>query len=998
MSKEQIMTIRCRAFQIVALAAIILTAFPAKAQYYTLGTDPASARWKQLATKNYQFIYPEETDSLARVYAYLFELNRANTMRGLKIDPQRIPIILHPYLSRTNGEVVWAPKRVELMTMPPYDDSYPQPWNEQLALHEGRHIGQMTHYTTGVYGVLFYFLGESSAGLGVGFNPSTWIFESDAVVNETVLSNTGRGRGSALLQYYRAASLEGETRLFDHWRYGSFERFTPNQYSFGYLINSYMYSNSDNYYVTGDLLKLLIDNTFKFFTYWKISFEEASGLTDRQNFNKSMLSLSYEWREDDARRYPFTPYKSISNKKENNYTVYSQVIPTVDGVYAVKSGYEHPTHLVKIGFDGNETVIRPFPAYSSKISPSGKGMYWSESIMSHRWSLKDKSIIRYYDFSTKRTESITTKGYLFNPSISPDGNFLSATEYPVTGGSNLILMTSKGTITDTVPAPDHGQITETAWIGDETVYAMIIKEDGEAIWSISQKGGHSASEWKQESVSQYQSMKNMSSDGDALIFESDLDGVSNIFHYEPVSKLLERMTNSRLGAFSPCFDTIGQVLYYTQFDTKGYHPAATPSSELDWKEADFTKPFKHVVAEQIAQQASKYTVHPTEEQKTMLRDSIESLPSKRYNKLVHMFHIHSWAPFYYNIDRLQEFSFPQWYRSVSPGATIFSQNSLGTATSMLGYSYHDGFHSGHFNFNYTGLYPAIDISMDVNDRDRTVSRYNKGFDPSKSISSSNKPFIIDSLKGVPCIEGEATLYVPLDISSSGISRTFSPYVKYYINNDTYFYHPDDPLEKGHIRKSLEYGIQYSIILPKPKSLLYPKWGFGARIAGISSIGNQSTNGTIGYGSFYCYLPGAFAGNHGFKMTFTGQYQNNKLGYGYISNLAKMPRGYSKSLPSTKFAIITGDYAMPIGLHDTYIASQYLMRLQVIPFADVAFNATRDVDRDILYSFGTDILLDAHLFHIGWQFGFGVRCGVTKEFVEGKTNKPFFQFLYSTPMY
>ena len=161
-------------------------------------------------------------------------------MRGLKIDPQRIPIILHPYLSRTNGEVVWAPKRVELMTMPPYDDSYPQPWNEQLAIHEGRHIGQMTYYTTGVYGVLHYFLGESSAGLGVGFNPSTWIFESDAVVNETVLSNTGRGRGSALLQYYRAASLEGETRLFDHWRYGSFERFTPNQYSFGYLINSYM--------------------------------------------------------------------------------------------------------------------------------------------------------------------------------------------------------------------------------------------------------------------------------------------------------------------------------------------------------------------------------------------------------------------------------------------------------------------------------------------------------------------------------------------------------------------------------------------------------------------------------------------------------------------------------------------------------------------------------------------------------------------------------------
>lgn len=992
------MSIRPAIISFVSSLALIMCAVTASAQYYTVGEDPSTSRWKELNTKNYQIIYPQETDSLARVYAYLLELNRPNTMRGLKIDPPRVPVMLHPYLSRTNGEVVWAPKRMELMTLPPYDGMYPQPWEEQLVLHEARHVGQMTHYTKGIFSQLYYLLGESSAGLGVGFSPSSWIFESDAVINETTLSNAGRGRSGTFLQYFRASAIEGEDRLYDHWRYGSYERYTPNAYAFGYMISSYMFSNSDNYFVTGDLLNSLVGNALHFFTYWRKSFESASGMTDRDNFNKSMLSMSTEWKEDDARRAPFTPYKSISNKVENNYVVYSHVIPTSDGVYAIKSGYEHPTHMVKIAPDGKETIIRPFPTYSSKISTSKDGMYWSESIMDWRWSMKDISIIRYYDFATKKTQSLTSSGHLFNPAVSPDGDMLSVTEYPVTGGSDLVLMTTKGDITDTIPAPDHGQITETAWIGDERVYAMIVKEDGEAIWSIGQKDGKKASDWKQESVSQYQSMQNMSSDGDALIFESDLDGISNIYHFEPDTKKLVRMTNSRFGAFSPQFDSISQTLYYSLFDTQGYHPAATPANDLDWSEADFSKPYKQIVAEQIVQQASKYIQNPTEEQKEALKDSIAELPGKKYCKFTHLIHIHSWAPFYYNMDRLQEFSLSEWYRAVSPGVSIFSQNALGTATSMLGYSYHNGFHSGHLYFNYSGLYPVFDLSLDVNDQNRTVSIFNRNYDPTKPSDNSNPVFRVDTLAGVPSVEGELTVYVPLNISSSGISRTFTPYLRYYINNDTYFYHPDDPDENGSIRQSLEYGIQYSIIMPKPKSLLYPRWGFGARIAGITSIGNQYTNGTICYGSFYGYAPSIFAGNHGFKVTLTAQYQDNKLEYGYISNLANMPRGYSRSLASTRFAKMTGDYAIPIGLHDTYALSQYLMRLQVIPFADLAFNANRDISHALLYSFGTDLLLDAHLFHIGWQFGFGVRIAFTKEFIDGNTKIPTLQFLASTPMY
>lgn len=952
-------------------------------------------KWKQLRTKNYQFIYPAGTDSLARIYAYQFELNRSNTMKGIRSDPKPLPIILHPNLSRSNGMVIWAPKRVELMTMPPYDGSYPQPWAEQLALHEGRHVGQMDHYTKGIFRLLYYLIGESSVGIGIGVTPSSWIFESDAVMNETTLSNAGRGRSGTFLQYYRASCLEDEGRLYDQWRYGSYGRFTPNSYPFGYMINSYMTSTSDNFFSTGDLLNSFVKYAL-YFNYWSKSFRKATGMTDRESFNKSILSMGAEWKEDDAERAPFTPFTPLSSKCEQNYTVYSQVIPTEDGIYSVKAGYEHPRHLIKIYPNGSEKAIRPFPDYSSKISPSSEGFYWSESIINPRWSLEDKSVINFYDFKTGKTVRLTDRGHLFNPAVSGDGKFLSVTEYPVTGGSNLILMTTEGTVTDTVASPMHGQITETAWIGDR-VYALEIVENGEGIWSVLQRNGKISSGWKEEVAPQYQTMKSLVSDGKSLIFEFDLDGISNIYRYDPNSKVLTRIVDSRFGAFAPMFDATGKNLYYSVFDTKGYHPVSTAACFLEEKASDFTKPYKHIVAEQIAQQASKYIEKPSEEGKKQLKDSISNLEAVHYSKAGHLFHIHSWAPVYYNMDRFSEFSLPEWYRVASPGAVVLSQNSLGTATAMFGYSYHNHFHSGHFNFNYTGLYPAFDFTFDINDRNRTAVRYNRYYVPGGTVQNTDGMFTIDTLAHKPLIEANMKVYIPLDLSSGGVNRTFAPYIQYSISNDTYFYHPEDPDSKGLPKQSLEYGIEFSLMTPKPKSLLYPKWGIGARLAAISCIGDQEHNGNIGYGTFYLYMPGLWH-SHGFKATGTFQFQDNKLSYGYIDNLANMPRGYSTSMASIRFAKVTADYAMPIYLNDAYILSQYLMRLQVIPFGDLALNSNRDINDELLYSIGTDLLLDAHIFHIGWQFKFGVRCSFTKDFLTGKVKTPSFQFLVGTPMY
>ena len=82
-----------------------------------------------------------------------------------------------------------------------------------------------TSYTKGVFSFFNILFGEQSLALGIGFYPSVWLLEGDAVLNETDFSNAGRGRSGEFLIYYRTAFLQGDIRSYDHWRYGSYRHY-----------------------------------------------------------------------------------------------------------------------------------------------------------------------------------------------------------------------------------------------------------------------------------------------------------------------------------------------------------------------------------------------------------------------------------------------------------------------------------------------------------------------------------------------------------------------------------------------------------------------------------------------------------------------------------------------------------------------------------------------------------------------------------------------------
>lgn len=979
--------------KIIFVALLLLVNCSLFAQYYSIGSDPASVKWMQIKSNHYNILYPQEMDSLARRYLYLFEKNRSNTEKGLLIETPKVPLIIRPYSTQSNATVVWAPKRVELITTPPATGGYAQNWEKQLVLHEGRHVSQMQHYTKKTFKVFNFLLGEQSIALGVGIYPSAWIMEGDATIHETDMSNSGRGRSGSFLMYYRAAFIEGDTRSYDKWRYGSYHYYTPNKYAFGYMMLSDTRYFTDDYYSTGKIFDRIVSNWWNFFSGWNVGFQQATGKTARKNWRYMTSFMVDMWTKDFQRRAPYSPFNYLLADNDHLYTSYTNLLPWENGsTISLRSGYEHARALVEIDSMGQTHQIRPFSSTTSDLVPTGDGtIVWAETVPDVRWDLKTSSIIRSYDIKTHKMRDITHNTRYFNPTLSPSNDSILVAEYILEGGSNLVVLDrASGDAVFKKAAPNHGQVLKGVLIGNIS-YTSVITEKGLGLYAIDISDPEN--EWYLEIPEQNCYIQNMKAYRDQLYFVSDLDGLNNAYTYNPRTKFLQKLTNSRYGATNPIINESTGELYYSDYSTIGYHPVKTSLDSLEWSPASFDKPFKHPVAEQLALQAKQNTTPITEEEDEAFKTLADTIKAYPYKRFTHLINIHSWAPFYANIDRIMTMSYDHYYQLVSLGATVISQNTLGNATAQLGYSYHKGFHSGHLNFNYSGFYPIFELAVDYNDRNRQITTIDKAVaETNDGIQKYPITYHIDTTS-TPALDASLKVYVPLNFSKSGWHRGLVPQVTLNFSNDQLSVY-GSPFKYRH---SLTYGVRFYSMLSETRTALFPRWGLGVDLQGTSSFGNHNELGNLIYTYVYGYLPG-LTRQQGLKLTASYQKQFSKEYFGFIPNAASMPRGYTNHILSdyTKFTV---DYAIPIYLGDvSWPWLFFLKRLQVIPFVDVAIERDKSYpfNGDIIpnpkqpyYSHGVDVILSAHIIRIGSELSFGFRYARTAD------NRNYWNVLFRT---
>lgn len=953
--------------KLIVFSIAIFTYISSFAQFYYTGHDPANTKWNIIKSENYSLIYPREIDSLARQYLYLLESYRDNIMDPINIKPKRIPVVLHPYISQSNGVVSWAPKRMELFTTPPSHSTETQSWDKQLVIHESRHVGQISHFTQGIYRVLYYIIGEQATGIGLGLVPPKWTLEGDAVFAETMLSNSGRGRSADFFKYYRASFLEGDYRNLDKWLLGSYKHYTPSIYEFGFFQIS-----SDHYFnPTHNRSKEIFSNYDKYWYSPNKMFEiKKYGYKNYSTFQKLWTNI---WEEELSIKGETTKSNKLTTKKEKVYTEKTTPILNDSTLFFIKKGMYDETQLNYISKNNKEKKIRNFSYSYNKLIPSKNGIYWTEIVSDPRWGLRSYSSLFFYNYKNKKVKRLTSKTKYFNPALSSTEDTIAVAEYPTKGSSYLVLLEKTGKEISKTEAPYKGQIKESAFIGDD-IYCSIITDKGLGIYKYSDK------KWSEEIAPQHRTIERLRSTSDYIYFCSDLDGVLNIYSYTPSTKILWQLTNSKYGADYPFYDSKTESLIYSEYSNKGYNIVSSPKDSLFWEISSFNRPYKDKIVNFIAS-----NIYPIE--KTTQSDSLsyveildkEKYPSKKYNKLTHLFRIHSWAPFYYNIDKIRNISFDNYYEVVNLGATIYTQNSLGTATTMMGYSYHKGFHSGHFKFDYSGLYPVFELTCDVNEKH--INNYKIVLEDDKlslKITEINKPSVRASLN----------TYLPLRFNSRGWNRGLIPQLNFDISNDSYYSYSH---KKDILSNRVALGLRYYQVYNTSASQIYPKWGFGISTMAATAIGSGELFGYLGYLYSYGYLPG-FHKTNGIKLTASYQQQFNK---GKIYNLgyyASAPRGYKEYRIGDKYFKVTADYALPVYLGDFDIFSViYFKRMRLAPFIDYAMDTSQSKKNNLL-SYGCEAIFDFSVLRYGLKLSAGLRYSHTGQQITNKTN--IFDFIFN----
>lgn len=1004
--------------RILILSILLLLTTISKAQFYTTGDDPGAVKWNRTDTGTYKIIYPEGLDSLASVYASTLEKYRTAVGNSAGYVPGeytwgKIPVVLHAFNANSNGSVAWAPRRMDLFTSPQSYGAEPMPWTDMLSIHEQRHVAQMQAGLSGAFRPFGWIFGEMFNGLVAGIYPSKAFLEGDAVIAETALSGSGRGRTGDFLNYYMIAFDNGDFRNWNRWRFGSQRYYAPDYYAAGYFLLSgirYIYDAPD---FTGMYFHHIACRPYDFNAF-RNTLKRTAGKRPKEVFREIADTMDCIWSREIESRKPFTEYL-LAVDIPSRYTEYSRNRVIGDMVYSVRSGMTAPATLVSVDPQGRSRRLRAFQAGDGKFSSwqkpgSDKGkIYWSELSPDKRWSHRVNSVIRYYDTESGRTRTLSKKGRLFNPSVSSDGSTLCVTEYTDDGRSRIVIMdSSDGKIKGYIQAPDSLQITESVLTGDR-IFASGISDSGYGIYSApystAGKGAAASTsdaEWIEVLKPEPVKILNLDSYKGHVTFTSDRTGVNEFYHLDPGSNTIVQKTSSRYGADDFAYSPDGDTLYCSIRQYEGHILAKIPSSRLLDRETDFSDIHIYPVADRLSEQEKIIArAGITESRRYTAGRQTSDKGIRRYRKGLNLFKIHSWAPVYFNVDRLKSFSYDHFYQMLSPGIAGVSQNELGTAIAQFGYSAHRNpydrsrwKHSGHFSFSYSGWYPVIEASVDFNDRNSMKSVFNvhniKGIPYGISTSS----MITDK----PYVTGKVSVYIPFDLSRGGWSSGIVPQLSYSISNDyvrTGFYVfnrgvPDAEdwliaITQGETipRQTVSLSLRAYTMRPVADSGVYPRWGVGFEYGAMSLPYLQQYYSPMAYAYLYSYFPGIIP-QHGLHFTALSQAVINKEALFGTPAVNIIPQGLSSNSSLASIASqysfrslkLTLDYAMPLYIGDISILGpfMYLKRLILNPHIDFTmFDWNPDYSfRGNLFSAGASLTVDfERLFWLRFPFSVGV---------------------------
>ncbi|MGE5420800.1 MAG: TolB family protein [Chloroflexota bacterium] len=932
----------------IPLTIILLFLLPwrnVSGQYYNTGQDPSSVRWLHIRTPKFDVIYPESYDLKGIDFARILDKSYSELASFFPVKRSRIPVVIHSYSTRANGYVAWAPKRMEIYPAPD-QNAIPGSQHRLLAIHETTHVFEMESLNTGFSKAMSFLVGEQFTGVTAALLP-LWYLEGHAVLSETLLSSSGRGRNPAFQQEMKAIALEHGNFSYDRILNGSFRTHIPDHYQSGYQMTAWAIAKYDPA-VWNKVLQFTGNEPFTLNPV-NISLRKNTGLTKRKLYTATFDSLKTKWSYETSGRKTLEAINPPKNGEYINY--YSPVCAGKDSIIAIKTSMSSTTRFVLISGGHEKILHRPGSMYPWIISTGNGKIAWVENRPDIRWVNRDFTVIRVYDLKTGLTRTVTGKSRYLSASISPDGRRIAAIENTPENRTNLVLIDSySGTVLKSIPSPENIDIQRPKWSEDgEKITVIYLTDDGEGIMAFSNSGNT----WETLLPAGTADIQSSLLRNDSLYYVSSVSGTDNIWVSTGNQKAV-RITDTPFGISDPSF--AGNNILFSEYSTGGNSISSVNSGEqqkgkiIDHGSSFIIDRLEKPVNKQESVSAGDYNPEP-------------------YRKWSHLLRFHSWMPFYADIDRIQ--SDPA---SVRPGLTLMSQNTLSTLVTTLGYEYaQNKTHQLHSRISWYGIYPVI------------TARIDQGY---HSIVATN-PRSMNIPSGLR-FNGEIAF--PFYFSSGYFLQYLRASVNADYSNNIY---PDPDGNPDYGQTKITGRIYFSNYVRRSQRDIYPEWGQTFDLNNVSSPFDSEIFGTSTFLKTSFYFPGILK-DDGLKIRFESekQSQTNFI----FSNKVSFPRGYNKvhypdgfqNIVSDNLNFVSADYVFPVAYPDFILGPVlYVKRIRSGFFFDNAWgkgnryysvnsqgrlvqSAYHDYT-ETFRSYGIELLADFHVLRIPFMISGGVQA-------------------------
>ena len=915
---------------LLSFIVIIGTLIPSnsKAQYFVLGQDPASISWKQINSPYFKIIFPSGYEKKAQEYINLLELSRPNVSLPYLHSNKKVKIVLHNRSVISNAMVSPTPMHADFFEMPD-QSTYAQTWAKQLTLHEYRHVVQMQKLNQGTTKVLKYMFGDQAIGAIMGIFLPMWFIEGDAVFSETIFSESGRGRSPNFTMDLKAQVLNKKIYPYDKALYGSYRNYVPNHYTLGYqlVLEGIASHNPDMW---NNVLNKVARQPYMLFPFTK-SIKNTTGKYKVGYYHHVLNLRKKQWAKTDSSKskYPF-----IIPQKNKYFSNYRFVNYLNDSSFIVeKSGIDDINRFVKVDKNGTEKILfTPGYDFNESLSANDSLLCWNEKTYDPRWKNRTYSVIKIYNYKSKKLKQITKRSRLFAPSLANTSSKLVAVNVTENNQYSLQIIDIKtGDVLKEFSVSDNLFFMTPKWSqNDNHIVCTVLGKKGKSIIMINTKS------WEYEFLlpTSFTDISQPAKNGNSVIFTGAYLGTDDLYLIDLSTKDVLKLTNVRFGASASAFAKNTGKVYFSNYTDNGFRIS---NVDINLKNAEKVN---------ISNLKPNFLVDKLTPENNFVLDKAvvptKKYPEKKYSKAKHVFNLHSWG---LTAVDMNNYSF-------TPGVAVLTQNDLSTAYGSLGYYYDPNEMTGKtkLSFIYAGWYPKISLSADY------------GLRRSDYIDENNTKY------NVKWMETNLSLRfsVPLNFTKSKWVMGLTP----YIGGTQKFRNiiVDVPVKfTEDIITSLSYGISAYVQLKRSIRDIYPKWGYSVNLLFKHTPFSASVSEVYGI-SQTIYLPGLFNHN-GIRIYGAYQYLNNG-NYSY-SNVISSPRGYTGLYFTNMYSIKT-EYALPLLYPDIDIqAVAYLKRVYAHLFYDHLLGVDGDKS-DVYNSAGVELYTDWNFLSLMPNVKLGLR--------------------------